>query len=196
MAARTKSGKKGRAAPAKRGAMKKMARKPAAKKVAARKRVAPVPARYRTVNTHLWVKDVDSALTFYAKALGAKVGPVMRGPGGKGVMHAEMRIGDTLIMLADEWPGIHERSPETAQATTASLYCYVANCDALFSRAVRAGGKEVMPMADMFWGDRMGKLQDPFGHVWSIATHKEDPTPKEVMKRQEQWFASMSGSTA
>lgn len=195
MAAKAK-GKKGKSALAKlavrkkAGALKKPAKKALVKK-AARKRVSPVPAQYHNVNAHLWVKNADEALGFYKKALGVKVLGVMRGPGGQGVMHAEMRLGDTLVMLADEWPDMHERSPAASRGTTASLYCYVPNCDALFKRALRAGAKEMMPMADQFWGDRMGKFEDPFGHVWSIATRKEEPTVKEVVRRQEAFFASM-----
>jgi len=196
MATKTKGSKTRLSVPAKKPAARKRSSprtvKKSALKKSTRKRVPAVPARYRTVNAHLWVKNTDEALAYYAKGLGAKVVAVMRGPGGKGVMHAEMRVGDTVVMLADEWPGIHERAPASAQATTASLYCYVPNCDTAYSRAIQAGGKEIFPLADMFWGDRMGKFQDPFGHVWTIATHKEDPTPKEIARRQEHWFASMN----
>ena len=106
----------------------------------------------------------------------------MPGPGGS-VMHAEIRIGDSPIMLNDEFPEHGARGPKTIGGTPVSIHLYVNDVDALFDRAVKAGAKVTMPIADMFWGDRFGKLEDPFGHQWSLATHKEDVTPEECMQR-------------
>lgn len=181
-------------APGTRGARRPAARTKrvsAATKGRAAKKVSPVPKGYHTLNAHLWVKEAERALDFYREALGAQVRAVMRGPGGRGVMHAALRVGDSTIMLADEWPGMHERAPQTAGATTAALYVYVPNADALFARAVKAGAEVMMPVADMFWGDRMGKLKDPFGHVWSVATRKEELSEAEIGRRSAAYFASL-----
>jgi PhnB protein len=127
---------------------------------------------------------------FYQKAFGAELAaPVAHGPDGKSVMHAMLKLGNSHIMLADAWPGQWEQPPQGS--ATAGLFVYVENCDALFDRAVKAGCKALFPMEDMFWGDRMGKMKDPYGHCWAVASHRYDMTPDEVMKGQDAWLKSM-----
>ena len=156
------------------------ARRPASKKVAA------IPKGYHTVTPYLTVNDGARALAFYTRAFGAKVQMQMAGQGGK-VMHAELRIGDSLVMLSDEVPGVTStKAPATLGGTTGSIFLYVVNVDRAFSRAVEAGCTALMPPTDMFWGDRFGKLEDPFGNQWSMATHKEDVSPAEMKKRMAQ----------
>ena len=142
-----------------------------------------VPDGYHTLTPGLVVKDGLRAIEFYKKAFGAEEVFRMPGPGGKGVMHAELRIGNSLLFLSDEFPGMSCQSPETLKGTTQSIYMYVQDVDALFNRAVASGARVVMPLADMFWGDRFGKLADPFGHEWALASHTEDLTPEEMEKR-------------
>jgi PhnB protein len=115
----------------------------------------------------------------------------MTGPDGTSVMHAELRIGDSFVMLSDEFPQMGSRSPETLGGTTASIFLYVPDVDAAFERAVDAGAKALMPPTDMFWGDRFAKLVDPFGHEWAMATHKEDLSPEEIRKRGAAAMADM-----
>ena len=153
----------------------------------------PVPEGMHTITTQLWFNgDCADAVEFYQKAFGAELaGPVATGPGGKGVMHALLKMGNAQLMMADAWPGMWETGPEGA--ATAGLFVYVDDCDALFTRAAEAGCEVIFPMNDMFWGDRMGKVKDPYGHCWGIATHTWDYTPKEVEKGQEEWLKSMKG---
>ena len=145
----------------------------------------PVPDGFHTVTPHLTMKNAGEAIEFYRKAFGAEEIARMPGPGGS-VMHAEIRIGDSPIMLNDEFPEHGARGPKTIGGTPVSIHLYVNDVDALFDRAVKAGAKVTMPIADMFWGDRFGKLEDPFGHQWSLATHKEDVTPEECMQRAKE----------
>jgi PhnB protein len=145
---------------------------------------APVPPGYHTVTHALVVDDAAKALEFYARALGAKERSRMPGPGGK-VWHAEIEIGDSVIMVTDEFPGADLRSPKSLGGTSAAAWLYVPDVDAAFERAVRAGAKATMPPRTMFWGDRFGSLLDPFGHSWSLATHVEDITPEEMAKRRD-----------
>jgi uncharacterized glyoxalase superfamily protein PhnB len=142
----------------------------------------PVPDGFHTVTAHLTVKGAGEAIEFYKKAFGAEEVARMPGPGGT-IMHAEIRIGDSPIMLNDEFPEHGARGPKTIGGTPVSIHLYVKDVDALFDRAVKAGAKVTMPIADMFWGDRFGKLEDPFGHQWSLATHLEDVTSEECMER-------------
>lgn len=151
----------------------------------------PVPDRYRTVTPYITVKGAAEAIDFYKRALGAQEVERMTGPDGKSVMHAEIKIGDSIVMLSDELPQAGCRSPQTLGGTTASIFLYVPDVDAAFKRAVDAGARATMPPADMFWGDRFGKLVDPFGHEWGMATHKEDLSPEEVRKRGAAAMASM-----
>ena len=153
--------------------------------------VKPIPDGYNSVSAYLIVKNAVEALDFYKQAFGAEPGVRMAGPDGQSTMHAEMHIGNSAVMLSDENPQWGAQSPETLGGSPSSLHIYVEDADALFNRAVEAGCEVVAPIMDAFWGDRYGKLKDPFGHQWGIATHKEDVPPEEMGKRAEEWFASM-----
>ena len=150
-----------------------------------------IPDGYRTVTPYITVKGAAQALDFYKRAFGAQGGECMTGPDGHSVMHAEIRIGDSFVMLSDEFPQMGSRSPQTLGGTTGSIFLYVPDVDAAFKRAIDAGAKAIMPPTDMFWGDRFGKLVDPFGHEWAIATHKEDLSSEEIQKRGAAAMASM-----
>lgn len=115
----------------------------------------------------------------------------MKAPDGK-VAHAEIRIGDSPLMMSDEWPGSSTRSPETVKGLSHSLWLYVDDCDAWIDRAVKAGAKSTMAAEDMFWGDRVGSLVDPFGYSWEIATHQEEVSPEEIKKRGDKFFGEMT----
>lgn len=147
--------------------------------------VSPIPPGFHTVTPHLAVRGAAKALEFYKKAFGAETIMCMPGPDGKSVAHAEMKIGDSIIMIADEWPNMALAAPEKFGGTTVSIMLYVKNADATFNQAVAAGAKVTMPLMNMFWGDRYGKVTDPFGHEWAIATHIEDVPPEEMGKRAE-----------
>ena len=147
------------------------------------------PAGYHTLTPYLVVKDGARALDFYKKAFGATVIVRMDGPGGK-IGHAELKLGDSIFMLSDEMMG--NRSPESFGGSPVGIFMYVDDVDAAFKQAVDAGASTEMPPADMFWGDRYGRLTDPFGHKWSLATHIEDVAPEEMKKRMEAATAQMS----
>ena len=151
----------------------------------------PIRDGFRTVTPYLTLKGAAQAIDFYKRAFGAQEVERMTGPDGKSVMHAEIKIGDSIVMLSDELPQTESHSPQTLGGTTGSIFLYVPDVDAAFKRAVDAGAKAVMPPADMFWGDRFGKLVDPFGHHWAMATHKEDLSPEEVRKRGAAAMAAM-----
>jgi PhnB protein len=146
--------------------------------------VKPIPDGYHTVTPYLICKDAARALDFYAKALGAE--ELMRhpGPGGK-VMHAEIKVGDSILMMADEFPEMGFKSPESLGGSSVSLMVYVKDVDTAFDRAVRAGGTVKRPLANQFYGDRSGTFADPFGHVWTLSTHVEDVSPEELQRRME-----------
>ncbi|MBI5432444.1 MAG: VOC family protein [Planctomycetes bacterium] len=144
--------------------------------------VKPIPDGYHTLTPYLIVRGGFEALAFYAAAFGARELLRLGAPGGK-LGHAELQIGDSRVMLADEFPDMDARSPRSFGGTPARMMLYVEDCDALFARAVAAGAKVIRPLADQFYGDRVGGLEDPFGHVWFVATHKEDLTPEELAKR-------------
>ena len=151
----------------------------------------PIPEGCHTVTPYLVVTGAAQAIEFYQKAFGAEEVMRMSGPGGS-VMHAEIRIGDSRIMLADEFPGQPGfGSPGTVGGTTVSLHMYVEDTDAAYERAVAAGATSAMPPEDMFWGDRYCKLFDPFGHSWALATHQEDVPPEEMEKRAAEAMAQM-----
>jgi PhnB protein len=156
----------------------------------------PIPDGYRTVTPYITVKGAAQAIEFYKRAFGAQEGERMTGPDGKTVMHAEIKIGDSMVMLCDEFPQMGNRSPQTLGGTTASIFLYVPDVDSAFKRAVDAGAKAVMAPADMFWGDRFGKLVDPFGHEWAMASHKEDLTREEIQKRGAATMAAMAKKNA
>jgi PhnB protein len=140
------------------------------------------PDGYHTVTPHLVVRDAAKAIDFYAKAFGAEERMRMPGPKGE-VMHAELTLGDSVVMLAEENPQMGSLSPQAVGGSATTLLIYVKDVDASFGRAQKAGCTAQMPPTDMFWGDRYCALQDPFGHRWSIATHKEDLSPDEMAKR-------------
>ncbi len=165
---------------------KKAAKKKTAPKKTAKKKVEAVPARYGSVSPHLIVSPCAEALDFYGRAFGAKKGLVMAGPGGL-IMHAELKIGDSIVMFSDEMPPMPgqpatRKTPKNAGATTGGLMVYLKDVDAGFKKAVDAGAKGAMPPTDMFWGDRYAQVEDPFGHVWALATHIADVTPKQMAK--------------
>jgi uncharacterized glyoxalase superfamily protein PhnB len=160
----------------------------------------PVPHGYHTVTPHLILDDAAAAIEFYKRAFGAEETVRMPGPDGK-IAHAEIRVGDSAIMLSDErpqmpgQPGVY-KSPKTAGFATAALFLYVADADAVYERAVQAGCTSRQPPQDMFWGDRYGTVIDPFGHTWALATHTEDLTPDEIAERQRDFMVKMQGGTA
>ncbi len=141
--------------------------------------VKPVPDGYHTLTPYFTVRDARRAIEFYKHAFGAEERGVMNGPDGK-VMHAELKIGDSVIMLADEFPEFGSLSPETIGGSSMGLHIYVDNVDQAFDLAVKAGAKVDAPVVDQFWGDRYGRLKDPFGHKWSIATHVKDMSADEM----------------
>ncbi|MBI4169998.1 MAG: VOC family protein [Acidobacteria bacterium] len=151
-----------------------------------------IPEGHHTVTPYLVVRDAGKAIEFYKRAFGAEEVMRMPGPDGKGVGHAEVKIGDAYVYLADENPQWGCRSPQSLGGSPASLHLYVQDVDAAFKRAIAAGATEKMPVADMFWGDRYGKLADPFGFEWGIATVKESLTPAEVGKRAKEFYAKMA----
>lgn len=153
--------------------------------------VKPIPEGYHSVTPYLVVNDAKKAIEFYEKAFGAKEIMRMDGPAGK-IGHAEIKIGGSPIMLSDEMPGSDVRSPQSLGGCTASVFLYVNDVDSVFKQAVSAGAKSNMAPADMFWGDRFGKLTDPFGHSWALATHKEDVAPQEMAKRSKEAMAQMA----
>jgi PhnB protein len=145
-------------------------------------KVSAIPSGHRSLAPYLVVRGAAKALDFYARAFGGRELFRMPGPGGK-IMHAEVQIGDSVLMLADENPERGARAPEANGASAASVFLYIPDVDAVFQKAKAAGAKVLSPPADMFWGDRYGQLQDPFGHQWGIATHLEDVSPKEMEVR-------------
>ena len=178
---------------------KKRVNKPAAKKaaakrtMAAKKKVSPVPAGYRTVTPYLVCRGASEAIAFYKKAFGAKELLRMGGPGGK-VAHAEIRIGDSHVMLGDEMPEMGASAPQTVGGSPVHIFLYLPNVDKVFAQAVAAGAKVEMPPADMFWGDRYCKVSDPFGHKWNMATHIEDVSPKEMARRGAEYAAQQAAA--
>ena len=146
--------------------------------------VKPIPDGYHTVTPYLIVKDAAKAIDFYKKAFGAVELLRMNGPDGS-VGHAEIRIGDSPVMLGSECPVMGTKGPETLGGSAVSILIYVEDVDARVKQAVSAGGNLYRPVQDQFYGDRSGTLTDPFGHVWTIATHKEDLTMEEIKARCE-----------
>jgi uncharacterized glyoxalase superfamily protein PhnB len=151
----------------------------------------PIPDGYHTITASLIVKDADNAIEFYKKAFGAQELYRFLGPDGKTIMHAELKIGDSRIMLSEEAPQMNCRSPQSLGGTGIHIFMYVDDADTTFNKAVAAGAKSTMPMVDMFWGDRFGTIEDPFGHVWGIATHKKDMSMEEINKAGQEFFKHM-----
>jgi PhnB protein len=154
--------------------------------------VKPIPDGYRTVTPYLIVKGASRAIEFYQKAFGAEQLFRMDGPGGT-IMHAEIQIGDSRVMLADEFPDMGYVAPPADAGASTSFYLYVEDVDARFKRAIDAGGKVKREIRDEFYGDRSGTLADPFGHVWTLSTHKEDLSEDEINRRFEEMMKK-SGS--
>jgi PhnB protein len=144
--------------------------------------VKPIPEGYHSATPYLIVKDAARAIEFYKRAFGATELLRMAAPGGK-IGHAEIKIGDSPIMLADEVPDMGALSPESLGGTPVSILLYVEDVDAVFNQAIAAGAKVQRPVKDQFYGDRTGGVTDPFGHIWYVATHKEDVSPEEMRKR-------------
>jgi PhnB protein len=153
--------------------------------------VKPIPDEYHTMTPILTVSNATEAIDFYKKAFGAEERFRMPTPDGTKVLHAELKIGDSIFMLADEMPGQECKSPLGFNGTPVGFYLYVEDVDAAFKRAVDAGATVKSPLENMFWGDRVGGLTDPSGHSWMLATHVEDLTPEEIAKRGEEFMAKM-----
>ncbi len=171
------------------GKAKRPARK--AKRAASKpKGVQRVPERYHTITPHLVVKGANNAIEFYKKAFGAVEHGRMPTPDGA-IMHAEMQIGDSCFFLNDEMMGA--KSPQSLSGSAVTIHLYVEDVDGLWNQAVAAGCQVAMPLADMFWGDRYGMLFDPFGHVWSLASHIEDVPPEEMGQRAAAAMAARGG---
>ena len=145
-------------------------------------KVNPIPDGYPRVSPYLVVEGASAAITFYSDIFGAKERMRMDGPDGK-IGHAEIEIGDSVIMLADEFPDSGAVGPKTVGGSPVTLSIYVDDVDDVFARALKAGAKETRPVDNQFYGDRLGQFEDPFGHKWSVATHIEDVSPEEMAKR-------------
>jgi len=150
----------------------------------------PIPDGFHTLTPHLVVHDGIGAIEFYKKAFGAQEKERHVMPDGKGVMHAQLKIGNSMVMLASEFPPMC-LSPKSRGGTSVFLHLYVENADAAFDRAVKAGCTVKMPLMDQFWGDRYGQVEDPFGHHWSIGTHNRDLTPEQIAENAKAAFAHM-----
>jgi PhnB protein len=154
--------------------------------------VKAVPEGFHTITPGLTIRGAAEAIDFYKKALGAQEIMRMTGPGGL-IGHAELRIGDSILFINDEMPNMGAcKSPQTLGGTTGSLYLYVEDVDSAFQRAVDAGGKTTMPVTDMFWGDRFGSFEDPYGYVWGLSTHVKDLTPEQIDEGAKQFHAQMA----
>jgi PhnB protein len=188
MAGKKKGAKKGAVARGVKKGSAKATAKVAARGKAAKKKVSPVPKGYHTVTPYLVCRGAADAIEFYKKAFGAKEKMRMPMPDGK-IGHAEIKIGDSHVMLGDEHPEMGASAPQTVGGTPVAVFLYVPNVDKIFAQAVAAGATVDMPLADMFWGDRYGKLSDPFGHKWALATHIEDLSPKQMAKRSAEAMA-------
>ncbi len=154
-------------------------------------RVKAIPDGYHSVTPYLAVDDAASALTFYQRALGARERLRLPTPNGR-VAHAEIDVSGSCIMLADACPEMGFRSPKTIGGTPVTLHLYVEDVDAVVQQAVASGAREVRPVQDQFYGDRSGTIEDPFGHLWHVATHKEDLSPEDLQRRLD---AAMQGDS-
>jgi PhnB protein len=158
------------------------------------KSAKPIPEGFHTLTPSLVVKGGRDAIEFYKNVFGAEVIAIMPGPDGQSVMHGELKIGDSHLFVNDEFPDMGVKSPKSLGGTASSVHVYVPDVDAVFERAVKAGATVRMPVSDMFWGDRYGKLCDPFGHDWAIATRVEELTPEQIKERGEAFFKQMASS--
>jgi PhnB protein len=188
-AARTAGGSAGKTArPAARKTASKTARKPAARK----KAVKAIPDGYSSVTPYLYIKNAGRAIDFYKRAFGATELVRLGDPSGT-VGHAELKIGNAVVMMADEFLDRGHQSPSTLGGTSGSILLYVTDVDATFAQAIRAGAKEVQPVTDQFYGDRSGFIEDPFGHRWTLATHTEDVSPAEMERRMKAFEQGSGG---
>jgi PhnB protein len=162
---------------------------------AVKKKVEPIPKGYHSISPGLVAKNAVEALEFYKRAFGAKERNRNYMPDGKTLMHAELQLGDSVFMLSEEFPNMKVLSPQTIGGTSVSMYTYVKDVDKAFEQAVSAGGSVTTPVADMFWGDRMGQLIDPYGHVWTLATRKRNLSKQAMEKAAQEWAANMPGTT-
>lgn len=153
--------------------------------------IEKIPKDYHSITPVLIVKNGDEAIEFYKKGFGVQERDRMKGPDGR-VAHAELKLGDSVFMLSDEYPEMDCHSPKTIGGSPVSMYVYVDDVDSFFDKAISAGAKVLDPIKDQFWGDRHGRLEDPFGHLWSIATHKKDLSEDEMKKAAEAAFSQMS----
>ena len=150
----------------------------------------PIPTGFHTLTPHIVVTDGVAAIEFYKQAFGAQENSRLMTPDGRALMHAQLTIGNSVIMLGSEFPP-NALSPKSRGGTSVFLHLYVPDSDAAFERAVKAGCTVNMPVSDTFWGDRYGQVEDPYGHKWSIATHKQDFTPDQIAANAKAFFASM-----
>ena len=147
--------------------------------------VKPIPEGYHSITPYLIVRDATRAIDFYTRAFGATELFRLDAPGGK-IGHAELQLGDSRIMLADEFPEMGARGPQTIGGSPVHLLLYVQDVDSVFRQAISAGAVEARPVKDQFYGDRSGNLTDPFGHSWTVATHTEDLSPEEMQRRSQE----------
>ncbi|MGA7793827.1 MAG: VOC family protein [Candidatus Acidiferrales bacterium] len=155
--------------------------------------VKPIPEGYHSVTPYLFVRSAAGAIDFYKNVFGAAEVVRMAGSNGK-IMHAELRIGDSIVMLADENPPTGVMSPQTVGGFSVGLHVYVENVDGVIQKAVESGAKLLRPIKNQFYGDRSGSVLDPFGHMWSVATHVEDVSPEEMRKRMTAAMSQTAGS--
>jgi PhnB protein len=155
--------------------------------------VKPIPEGSHALTPHLVVKGASQAIEFYKKAFGAEEIMRMPGPDGKSIIHAQLKIGDSQLFLVDEFPEMGGLGPLSIGGTPVTIHLFVEDVDTVFNRAVAAGAQVNMPLENAFWGDRYGRITDPFGHSWSLATHKEDLTPEEISKRAQAGCAGSAG---
>jgi PhnB protein len=154
-------------------------------------KVNAIPSGYHTATPYLVLDDCNGAIEWYKKAFGATEINRMGRPGGK-IGHAEIKIGDSILMLADEWPGSGSPSAKSLGGSPVSIFLYLEDVDSVYKQAVDAGAKADMPPQNMFWGDKFGKLTDPYGHLWALATHVEDVAPDEMEERAQAAMAQMA----
>lgn len=184
---KTKATAKTKKASSKKAPQKKPVRKAAATR--SQKKVSAIPKGYHNVTPYLTVEGAVKAIEFYKKAFGAKIISKMEQPDGKKIAHAELKIGDSMIMLADECPDTKTRSPKAYGGSAVGFQLYVKDVDKVVARAVAAGAKLIKPIENMFYGDRCGRVEDQFGHQWYISTHIEDVPTRELKKRAAQLFS-------
>jgi len=177
---------------------KSKARKKTSRPARAQKKAAPrvkaIPSGYHTLTPGFCVRDAAGAIDFYTRALGARERMRLMKPDGTTLAHAELMIGDSVFMLGEEDAAMGAQSAQTIGGSPVNFYVYVPNVDTAVQRALTAGAKAVMPVTDMFWGDRIGGVEDPYGQKWTLATHKEDVAPREMQKRSHAFYAQAAGS--